>query len=293
MKSSVIKQLHIVFTGVCSNCHKLLGEDETKIAPQPSGIESEVILRMGDMSLVSVNHFLPESTINKMEITLTNVLSPDLTLSLLEEQFKRVPQMQQCSESRTAENVPLLPMGWALKASQVSRAQFNEKQKNYLLSKFLIGEQTGQKVNACTVACSMISARDTNGDHLFTSAEFLTGQQIASYFSRLASRRTLQDRNSTQTESDDESAEGEMAFSDLRGVVLETVQPVHPISFDNYNLCELMKESKLSKFAISMLNRICVHFEIPTCDITGRKKAPYLSRIEDFLKKCSCYHDQT
>lgn len=211
----------------------------------------------------------------------------------LEEQFKRVPQMQQCSESGTAENAPLLPMGWALKASQVSRARFNEKQKNYLLSKFLIGEQTGQKVNACTVARSMISARDTNGDRLFTSAEFLTGQQIASYFSRLASRRTLQDRNSTQTESDDESAEAEMAFSDLRGDVLETVQPVHPISFDNYNLCELMKESKLSKFAISMLNRICVHFEIPTCDITGRKKAPYLTRIEDFLKKCSCYHDQT
>ena len=81
MKSSVIKQLHFVFTGVCSNCRKLLGEDKVKIAPQPSGIESEVILQMGDMSLVSVHHFLPGSTINKMEITLTDVLSPDLTLS--------------------------------------------------------------------------------------------------------------------------------------------------------------------------------------------------------------------
>ena len=53
----------------------------SKIAPQPSGIESEVILQMRDMSLVSVHHFLPGSTINKMEIILTDVLSPDLTLS--------------------------------------------------------------------------------------------------------------------------------------------------------------------------------------------------------------------
>ena len=159
----------------------------------------------------------------KHERTLERETLLDRDAVRLEEQFKRVPQMQQCSESGTAENAPLLPMGWALKASHASRARFNEKQKNYLLSKFLIGEQTGQKVNACTVARSMISARDTNGDRLFTSAELLTGQQIASYFSRLASRRTLQDRNSTQTESDDESAEAEIAGSDLRGDVLETV----------------------------------------------------------------------
>ena len=80
MKSSVIKQLHFVLTGVCSNCRKLLGENEVKIAPQPSGIESKVILQMGDISLVSVHHFLPGSTSNKMEITLTDVSSPDLTL---------------------------------------------------------------------------------------------------------------------------------------------------------------------------------------------------------------------
>ena len=81
MKSSVIKQLHFVFTVVCSYCPKLLGEAEIEIAPQPSDIESEVILQMGDMSLVSVNHFLPGATINNMDISLTDVLSPDLTLS--------------------------------------------------------------------------------------------------------------------------------------------------------------------------------------------------------------------
>ena len=47
-------------TGVCSNCRKLLGEAENKTAAQPPGIESEVVLQMGDMSpvtVVSVNDF--------------------------------------------------------------------------------------------------------------------------------------------------------------------------------------------------------------------------------------------
>lgn len=209
----------------------------------------------------------------------------------LEEQFASVPHLQHCAENQSAANqpAPLLPMGWALKTSQSSRTRFTEKQKNYLMSKFIIGEQTGQKVNAASVARSMISARDTNGDRLFNSAEFLTGQQITSYFSRLASKRTIQGRDSTQSESDDESAETEMVFNDLREEVLTNIQPVHPITYDNYNLCELMTQTKLSTFAISMLNRICVHFELPTSDIKRRLKAPYISRIEDFLKKCSCY----
>ena len=129
----------------------------------------------------------------------------------------------------------------------------------------------------------MVSARDEKGDRLFTSNEFFTGQQIASYFSRLASKRALQNSHSSQSESDDKIAEAEMVLSDLRGEVLENVQPLHPTSFEHYNLCELMAQAKLSTFAISMLNKICDHF-----DIKGRNKAPYLSRVEEFLKKCRC-----
>ena len=73
------------------------------------------------------------------------------------------------------------------------------------------------------------------------------------------------------------------------GKVLGNVQPVHPNSFKHCNLCELMAQAKLSTFAISMLDKMCDHFEISTSDIKGRKKAPYLCRIEQFLKQCSCY----
>ena len=134
----------------------------------------------------------------------------------------------------------------------------------------------------------MTSARDENGDRLLTSCELLTGQQIASCFSRLASKRTLQSSQSFQSESDDEIAQAKMVLNDLRGEVLENVQPLHPISFEHYDLCELMAQAKLSTFAISMFKKICDHFEIPTGDIKGRKKASYLSRIEEFFKKCGC-----
>ena len=208
----------------------------------------------------------------------------------LEEQFESVPQLQQSTGNLTTANQPSIPMGWALKASQALRAQFNEKQKDYLLNKFLIGMQTGQKINAASVARSMISARDTSGNRMFTRSEFLTAQQIMSYFSRLAAKHKIQGDHTVQTESDsdDESAEDEMDFSDLRGEILENIQPIHPICFDNYNLCE-MGQAKLSKFAVAMLNRICVNFEIPVDDIKVHKKAPYISRIEEFLKKCSCH----
>ena len=98
----------------------------------------------------------------------------------------------------------------------------------------------------------------------------------------------LQSSHSSQNESDDKIAEAEMVFSDLREKILENIQPVYPISFEDYNLCELMAQSKLSTFAISMLYKIGDHFEITTGDIKGGKKAPYLSRIEQFLKQCSC-----
>ena len=72
------------------------------------------------------------------------------------------------------------------------------------------------------------------------------------YFSRLVSKRTIQGGNSSQSDSDDESVEAEMVFSNLREEILSNIQPVHPITYDNYNLCQLMAQATLSTFAISM-----------------------------------------
>ena len=86
------------------------------------------------------------------------------------------------SKLDSVSNLPCLPMDWVLKSSHVKRTRFTEKQRDYLSSKFCIGQTTGQKADAASVSKSMMTARDSNGQRLFTSAEFLTNQQVSSFF---------------------------------------------------------------------------------------------------------------
>ena len=107
------------------------------------------------------------------------------------------------------------------------------------------------------VSPSMVSTRDANVVKLFNSAELLTGQQVASYFSHLASKHRIQgcDTQSYQ-EPDEESLEAEAVFTQLREEVILNIQPTHAIMYDSYNLCELMNKGQLSKFAISMFSNV-------------------------------------
>ena len=133
----------------------------------------------------------------------------------------------------------------------------------------------------------MISARDSNGQRLFSSAEFLTGQQISSFFSCTAAKRTVP-LDLAVNDVDEESTEYEKGFEYLRNEVIAEIIPKHPICDDNSNLCELVKESKLSIFSISMLQKLCEKFDIPTADFTGKRKAPYINKLTEFVKNCSC-----
>ena len=82
-------------------------------------------------------------------------------------------------------------MGWALKSSESRRIRFTQNQKSYLTAKFRLGEETGNKADPAAVARSMMCAKDSTGNMLFKSDEFLTANQIAGFFSRLASKKTL------------------------------------------------------------------------------------------------------
>ena len=79
-------------------------------------------------------------------------------------------------------------MGWALKSSQGGKTRFSDKQRDYVTSKFQIGEETGQKASLAQVSRMMMTAKDASGNCMFSSSEFLTVQQITSFFSRLVSK---------------------------------------------------------------------------------------------------------
>ena len=158
----------------------------------------------------------------------------------------------------------------------------------------MIGETTGRKEDATSVAKAMMTAKDASGQRLFSYTEFLTGKQIASFFSRLAAKRELrreeEDSHEDGTDDDLDPAENEEVLSELKNQVLEQVSLAHPIYFDRHNLCELTKMSKLLSLAIPVLQNICEEFDISTADITTKKrKAPYIERISRFINEnCKC-----
>lgn len=169
----------------------------------------------------------------------------------------------------------------ALRSSKVKRTRFTANQKDYLIKKFDLGEISGRKADPESVARAMMGARDSEGNRLFTSAEFLTSQQVASFFSRLAAKRRLPDVTSGSDEEADD-AERESALQELSNAVMREVSLEHPIVYDCYNICDLISSSKLSSFSIQMLK------EIDTSHVKVGRKKPYLDLLVAFGKDCSC-----
>ena len=205
----------------------------------------------------------------------------------LEVQTAGIPSVRNVQE--VSKEVPLqstLSMGWALRSSEI-RKRFTASQKENLTTKFTIGETTGCKADPVVVARDMMNARGSDGERLFSSDEFLTSQQITSFFSRLAAKKSLSVRDGTD-ENDDEAAEFESCLEELTNEVRREVSLQHPIVFDCHNLCDLVKQGKLNKFNIPMLKRMCEYFDIDVSQITARRKRPFIETLSSFCSSCSC-----
>ena len=55
----------------------------------------------------------------------------------------------------------------------------------------MIGEETGRKVTPAEAVTRMRTLRNDIGNRLFGKEEWLTSQQVTSYFSRLAAMKTI------------------------------------------------------------------------------------------------------
>ena len=132
-----------------------------------------------------------------------------------------------------------LTEGWGLRPAKKAY-RFSENQKAYLTDKFNIGQSTRRKVDASLVARDMRSAHSSNGERLFKSTEFLTSQQISSYFSRISATTPQQTH-----EVDLAAIEEEINFSTARDEVMATVTLQHPIMFDQYNIYAMAEKDTL------------------------------------------------
>jgi hypothetical protein len=87
----------------------------------------------------------------------------------------------------SSDRMNTLSQGWALKTSKTGK-RFNNNQRGYLDEKFALGQGTGIKADPEQVARDMRRAKTENGSRRFKYEEFLTPQQIKSYFSRSAAK---------------------------------------------------------------------------------------------------------
>ena len=173
--------------------------------------------------------------------------------------------------------------GWALKCAKKAY-RFNEQQKAYLDAKFAIGQTTGKKLDGDIVAREMRHALGPDGVRLFKVSEFLTPQQIASYFSRRAAKI----RQRPPNDADIRASEDEDNFARARETAMAiTLQ--HPIAYDQYDICSMAKDGSLERLKLSMLQNICqkLEFEVPSKPV--RCIRVYLDLLERAVANCACH----
>ena len=95
-------------------------------------------------------------------------------------------------------------LGWALPKKRKS-GNFNADQREFLITAFNEGERLKRKLDPKTFAKQMRKAKNPNGEQRFSPDEFLTWQQISSFWTRLHHARTaaalrLAENQSHQTE---------------------------------------------------------------------------------------------
>ena len=181
------------------------------------------------------------------------------------------------------------PKGWALKVTK-KVTHFNEKRKKYLEEKFLLGQETGRKVESATVAQEMRYAKDEAGSRRFTFDEFLTPQKVQSFFSRMAAK--LRNRQEDVLEEDTTAAEDQAAFSSTRADILENCQLTHPIVYDSFNLCALYASNGFKKLSVNMLRLMCEYFDLDVWNIPRSRKAPFIELISILVLTCTCASSQ-
>ena len=64
------------------------------------------------------------------------------------------------------------------------------------------------------------------------------------------------------------------------------IQHTHPILYNDYSVCELVKNSKLSNFLIKVLNDICTSFRLDTSQVNVKRKELYVDILTSLVMGC-------
>lgn len=226
-------------------------------------------------------------------ITLQDRAKISYAKNLHEGQTSKQWSLPVCDAPLTQRASDTCRMGWALKSS-ARKVRFTQEQKNFLDLKYNLGEQTGKKSSGEDVARQMRRVRGQDGKRLFAVDDFLTAQQITSYFSRMAAKK----KNVTEAEVDTEERENLIrdvtAEITERLVAEEKEQPVSEVqsrsccfSYGRVNLCCKSRDELRAKLTLSNLKSVCLKYGIQ--GVSGnRKKEPYVNALFSFIEARPC-----
>ena len=208
----------------------------------------------------------------------------------VQEGFTTQPTLAAPTTTEVSSEAPLV-QGWALKGTKKA-TRFNKNLHQYLDSKFQIGQESGHKVDPEKVSRDMRYARKDNSERRFDVEEFLTAQQIQSYFSCTAAKLkhavTAQSGHDSIDDNDSQVAQEQEAYSYVRFSVLRQCELLHPIVYDTLNICSLYSSNKLSKLSVAQLRLICSFYNMDIEEQQSKRKAPYITFISDLVGSCSC-----
>ena len=134
----------------------------------------------------------------------------------------------------------------------------------------------------------MHHTKNVEGTRRFTVEEFLTPQQIQSYFSRTVKKIKNSSTQPNLDQYDFTAAEKETAYHCFQEMVLRECQLVHPIIYDNHNVCQLFSTGKLKKLTIPVLRLMCEYFHVDVENVTAKRKLPYITCLCNLVNSCSC-----
>ncbi len=114
---------------------------------------------------------------------------------------------------------------------------------------------SGRKVSAEAVPKEMRRCMGPHRKRMFALSEFLTGQQIKLFFSRQAAKQSASD-------ADILAAQEETNFSNTQQAILSSFQIEHPIMFDQYDVCAMVKNDSLNTLKLTVLKSLCNNFDL-------------------------------
>ena len=205
---------------------------------------------------------------------------------------------------KTSKQQPQLSMGWALQKPRGGHGRFSPEVTQYLTTKFDLGEATGQKADPGQFATDMRKACDESGQRVFSRENWLNSNQVKSFFSRLTAKRRkgrfaasresgIDTTGTTESDIEELMEEGELIESEqhrketVQDILDDiSVQNLHPIVNDSFDLCEYNKKQQLGRFSVYMLKSVCNHFEIVVK--AKNTKTVLLEKLKEVLNQCSC-----